>query len=237
MNQLLTSASLLWLAATILKSVAVLAFALFVRRLMRRRSAAHRHAVIATAIIATLALPVLSLVAPRWSVNVPVPRPAIATLVPQVAPVAIAAAPVRSPHPRPTSGQRFRQPSQEPAFAPAPVMYASQPNTPVKSPLAWPSPENTVLLVWIFGATIIAVRFLVSRIRLSALLRKCSAVADSQLLASAHRVAHGAAPKRTPDHEKVGRLLSVLPSPKGPTDEDHEPRVLRREILLRLRPG
>ena len=187
---LLRDSSLLWVAATVLKSVSVLALALLARGVMRRRSAAHRYAVVCASIVAILVLPVIGFILPRWDVQVPVSPMATSVVVaPAPAPTALATSPAVATPPlrRPRTLQR----ESRPVRAESPAAEPTLPSAPLARKTArftWPSPAKSLLLLWISGAVVVVLRFSASRFQLGRLLRRCSAISDDRLLSAAENI-------------------------------------------------
>lgn len=193
---------LLWWA--VLKAPLLLAGAALTAWVLREASAATRHRVWATAVVASLALPVVALLVPQLTVDVPLPRAEHTRAViagpapgPEVSTGARqSVAVVASPRPVEAAASRAPQPVRASSGGPASLAVV----TPARARPAVgvnadpPSASFAVLLIWATVAVGLLLRIAVGAARARVLAARCEDVTDSALGDAVRRVAfqHGA---------------------------------------------
>ena len=150
------------LVAIVLQASAALGAALGAAFVFRRRSAALRHSVLASGVVAVLMAAVAARVAPAWEITVPA----------EPAPTAIAA-------PAPSSSV------DEPVspFEPPPVSTAVPAQR--RSLVTAVSARQWLLLAWLAGAAVVAVRLFAGLVGLRRVAARALAVRDARLLDTA----------------------------------------------------
>jgi TonB family protein len=147
------------LATIVLQASAALAAALGAAFVLRRRSAALRHWVLASGVVAVLIGAVAARVAPAWEITVPA----------ATAPTAIVG---------PGSLPSVDEPVSP--FKPAPVASATP--APRSSVVAGASSRQWLLLVWLAGAAVVAVRLFAGLVGLRRVAARALLVRDARLL-------------------------------------------------------
>jgi TonB family protein len=147
------------LATVVLQASAALAAALGAAFVFRRRSAALRHCVLASGVVAVLTAAVAARVAPAWEITVPA----------AAAPTAIVAA---------GSSPRVNEPVSPFESAAAPTAAPA----PRSSVVAGTSPRQWLMLAWLAGAAVVAVRLFAGLVGLRRVAARALAVRDARLL-------------------------------------------------------
>jgi beta-lactamase regulating signal transducer with metallopeptidase domain len=171
-----------WLLAAITaKGALVLAGAMLAAECCRRGSAALRHALRSLGMLAAVLLPLIALVVPSWEWRI---LPVTLQAEPTVAADDLSASPTGSS--LSTAQQPLEDSAQPSQASTATVMLPTDPEAKVSSPVVslwsgwnW---QRGLLLVWLAGAGLLAIRLGVGIARVHALLRRSRRLQDGEWL-------------------------------------------------------